>query len=182
MLSKKQRMIANIFLLKGNDISGKKFLKFILSEYYGIYEFNYYYNKFGKPYINNLIFFNYSTTKDYIVLVVSTDEVGIDIELCSRLFPNNLINYIYNESDNYQKDNYNLLKKWVEKESYLKYLGTGINKKMSDVIIDNDINKLFYTDGKILLNCFSNRKINKKIVCYKINDNSDFIIDDTVNI
>ena len=45
MLSKKQLTMTNIFLLKSKDINGKKFLKYILKEYYGIENYNYYYDK-----------------------------------------------------------------------------------------------------------------------------------------
>lgn len=180
MLSKKQLTMTNIFLLKSKDINGKKFLKYILKEYYGIENYNYYYDKYGKPYIDNYLYFNYSNTSSYVVLAISLNEVGIDIELSSRIFPSNLINYILNSDEKYINSNYYLLKKWVEKESYLKYLGTGINMELSNLKIKKGINKLFYNDRNILLNCFSKNKINHNILFFTLDSNNCYIYNKTI--
>lgn len=172
--------MTNIFLLKSKDINGKKFLKYILKEYYGIENYNYYYDKYGKPYIDNYLYFNYSNTSSYVVLAISLNEVGIDIELSSRIFPSNLINYILNSDEKYINSNYYLLKKWVEKESYLKYLGTGINMELSNLKIKKGINKLFYNDRNILLNCFSKNKINHNILFFTLDSNNCYIYNKTI--
>lgn len=172
--------MTNIFLLKSKDINGKKFLKYILKEYYGIENYNYYYDKYGKPYIDNYLYFNYSNTSSYVVLAISLNEVGIDIELSSRIFPSNLINYIFNSDEKYINSNYYLLKKWVEKESYLKYLGTGINMELSNLKIKKGINKLFYNDRNILLNCFSKNKINHNILFFTLDSNNCYIYNKTI--
>lgn len=174
MLSKNQQKITNIFLLKSESINCKDFLKFILKEYYDIEQYNYYYGKYGKPYIDKYLFFNYSNTFSYVVLAISLKEVGIDIELRSRPFPNSLINHIINKDDIY--DNDCLLKKWVEKESYLKYLGTGINMEIKNVYLNKKINRLFYIDKEILFNCFSECKVNRNILYFTIDNNNHFIL------
>lgn len=107
-------------------------------------------------------------------MAISLKEVGIDIELRSRPFPNSLINHIINKDDIY--DNDCLLKKWVEKESYLKYLGTGINMEIKNVYLNKKINRLFYIDKEILFNCFSECKVNRNILYFTIDNNNHFIL------
>lgn len=66
------------FYLKEN-MSSKDMLDFILRDN-NIYDYNVYYNEYGKPYLDNGLYFNISHSKNVIVCVISDREVGIDIE------------------------------------------------------------------------------------------------------
>ncbi len=72
-------------------------------------------SKSGKPYfINNIIKFNYSHSKNYIACVISNDEIGIDIEDEFKISKEAVKLYLNNEKNN-------LRYKWVKKEAYFKY-------------------------------------------------------------
>ena len=59
----------------------------------------------------------------------------------------------------------------------MKYLGTGIIKKMSNVIIDKSkSNKFFYKNNNFILCCFSNIDIDKNILFFKKNKKG-FVLD-----
>ena len=77
MLKKKTK----IYIVKAIDPNDKLyFIKFILKKYYNINDYNIFYNKYGKPYIDCDLYINWSDSKDYIALAISYDEIGIDIE------------------------------------------------------------------------------------------------------
>lgn len=96
------------------------------------------YNEYKKPYIDNK-YFNISHSNDYVVLIVSDDEVGIDIET-NRNINEKLIDYVLNEEEKKTlKNNNDFIKIWTKKESIVKCLGTGINSKLKYInTIDND--------------------------------------------
>lgn len=89
------------------------------------------YNKLGKPYIENGVFFNISHSKEYVVFVKSEEKIGIDIELINDKNMN-IIDYAYSENEkDYildSKDNYStierLTKLWTVKESLFKASGS----------------------------------------------------------
>lgn len=171
MLKKKTK----IYVVKAIESSDKMvFIKFILKKYYNISDYNIFYNKYGKPYIDCDLYINWSDSKDYMALAISYDEIGIDIEKI-RPFPTILIKELINDKEKYLNDNY--LEVWVQKEAYLKYLGTGIIKKMSNVVIDNSkSNTLFYKNNNFILCCFSNIYIDKNILFFK-KDQKGFVLD-----
>ena len=171
MLKKKTK----IYVVKAIESSDKMvFIKFILKKYYNISDYNIFYNKYGKPYIDCDLYINWSDSKDYMALAISYDEIGIDIEKI-RPFPTILIKELINDKEKYLNDNY--LEVWVQKEAYLKYLGTGIIKKLSNVVIDNSkSNTLFYKNNNFILCCFSNIYIDKNILFFK-KDQKGFVLD-----
>lgn len=171
MLKKKTK----IYVVKAIESSDKMvFIKFILKKYYNISDYNIFYNKYGKPYIDCDLYINWSDSKDYMALAISYDEIGIDIEKI-RPFPTILIKELINDKEKYLNDNY--LEVWVQKEAYLKYLGTGIIKKMSNVVIDNSkSNTIFYKNNNFILCCFSNIYIDKNILFFK-KDQKGFVLD-----
>lgn len=97
----------------------------------------------GKPYPVNIdLHFNISHCEDYVVCVVDTKPVGIDIEkirpinlkIAKRFFNDEEQKYIFGHSDSQEdfekcSDN-QILKRffeiWTAKEAYLKYTGEGI--------------------------------------------------------
>jgi 4'-phosphopantetheinyl transferase len=80
-------------------------------------------NLFDKPYLMNYnnFFFNISHSEDFVICVVSSNEVGADIqkvkptliEITKKLY--NLSNKTENLDEFYNR--------WVKEESYIKYLG-----------------------------------------------------------
>ena len=53
---------------------------FILYKIFGNVEQYIYYNKYNKPFIKNNLYFNISHKKQYIVLAIDKNEIGVDIE------------------------------------------------------------------------------------------------------
>lgn len=119
------------------------------------------YNKYGKPMMKNLsnFSFNISHSGDWVVVAYGKNEVGVDIEkIQSTESP--ILDCILNEeekkyvySDN-EKRNSRFIEIWGAKESYIKYLGTGLSTEMNSFsvnipecsIIDNNRrfnNKIF---------------------------------------
>lgn len=100
--------------------------------------------KNGKPYIPTLPFFNISHSYPYVVCAVSNKEVGVDIEKVSRM-KTTLARQILSpvEYKNCQTVSgaklLNLLcEKWVRKEAYLKMLGIGLKRSMTDITFVGD--------------------------------------------
>lgn len=110
-------------------------------------------NKNGKPFIaNSNVFFNISHSKEYIIVAISNNPIGVDIEK-KRKISNNMIKYITNESEkNYilsSKDFLNtFFKLYVLKEAYIKMLGLNINC-IKNIHININNNKYSFNDKNI---------------------------------
>ncbi len=108
------------------------------------------YGKHGKPYLKSKDFyFNISNSYNLVILVISDEDVGIDIEKIrpfsyhriTRAFNDNELNYL---SSLPEKDEGNeTLKLWTIKEATLKLLGTGLSGKAKSVNIETE----FKTDA-----------------------------------
>ncbi len=100
----------------------------------GIEEFSLRYGENGKPYIDGEdgIFFNLSHSGDYAVCAIFCREIGIDIEkvgtvserLLKRVTTANEYEYLASLDEDLKNEEFCRL--WSAKESYMKYLGTGI--------------------------------------------------------
>ncbi len=126
-----------IYYLKAKDTkkNSRKYLKSIISEDLHINEsiLNIEYDESSKPYIKNInkVKFNCSHTKDIFVCALANNNVGIDIEKIGNLnlrivdyfFTLDEKEYILSAKEN---KNYRFTEIWTKKESYLKWLGTGI--------------------------------------------------------
>ena len=89
------------------------------------------YNNYGKPLYNNKFYFNISHSKNYICIVISKSNVGIDIEEDRKIYIN-FNKSFFNENESIIDNN--ILNNWVIKECYSKFLGVGLNldfKKVS---------------------------------------------------
>lgn len=92
----------------------------------------------GKPYVEGVkgVYFNLSHSGDYVVCAFSDDEVGVDVEkigkpyegIVHRFFHPNEIKRWENATDDKSDLFYRI---WVAKESYLKYLGTGLSQSLA---------------------------------------------------
>lgn len=116
-------------------------------------------NKFGKPYLDGVpsFFFNVSHSNNRLAIAVSLySEVGVDIEFIQSDF-----NSIYDiAKDNFSNEECGYIfsghckqlsferftKLWTLKEAYLKALGVGLSKNMSEVVFDfiEDDSFVFY--------------------------------------
>jgi len=97
----------------------------------------------GKPMLkdNKSIHFNISHSGDWVVVAVSGNEVGIDIEkirpphyrIAERYFSKHELQTL-NELQDEEKKNY-FFDLWTLKESYLKLLGKGLTKSLGSFTI-----------------------------------------------
>lgn len=100
--------------------------------------------KNGKPYIPTLPFFNISHSFPYVVCAVSNKEVGVDIEKISRMKTTlsrqilSPVEYKNSQTVSGAKLLNLLCEKWVRKEAYLKMLGTGLRRSMTELTFLGD--------------------------------------------
>lgn len=106
------------------------------------------YGEKGKPMLRDSVdmFFNISHSGDWVVCAVSDKEVGLDIELikdakmkvANRFFSPSEIEVL--DSLDGEAQNVQFFTLWTAKESYLKYLGTGLTKALNsfDVVINSE--------------------------------------------
>lgn len=93
----------------------------------------------GKPnIINSKIKFNISHTGAYVCLVISSNEVGVDIEYKNRIIGTSLKSKMLSKEEldaykNLSLNEENYIHLWTKKEAYLKYLGKGINQRLDEI-------------------------------------------------
>ena len=109
------------------------------------------YNEYKKPLLkNNEKFFNISNSNDYSVYVEGSDLIGIDIQKIEEknlkiknfAFTKNESNFIILNP----LENFHIL--WTRKESFLKAIGTGFDKRPEELgfefVKDSDLNNIVY--------------------------------------
>jgi 4'-phosphopantetheinyl transferase len=142
-----------------------------------IKKINILYKKHGKPYIENSnLYFNISHNQQLYVVVISNKEVGIDVEeikkvenielLIKRTINERSLNELENLDENELQQRF--IEDWVVKESYLKLLGSGINKPIKDINYilseENESYKKFKHKNSIYTKKIIHK--NKYILCY----------------
>jgi len=111
------------------------------------------YSDFGKPYLNSQPYkFNISHSGDWVVCSVGNSKIGVDIEEIKNIDIKTVcFNFSEAEreyiecSDSKNEDFYKL---WTLKESYLKYLGVGLNRSLSSFSILIDKEDILLIDDK----------------------------------
>lgn len=113
-------------------------------------------NSYGKPYLKNYNKnFNISHSGDYVVGVVDSDLVGIDIEEIKPMDDMfDIAKSFFTETENKWLESLHEDKKvlgfykiWTAKESYLKLLGVGLSKKTNSFsVVIEDNNKIHIKD------------------------------------
>lgn len=109
----------------------------------GIYSsFEYKYNNHEKPYLDDInnIKFNISHSIDYTICLISTDDVGCDIEqikeidlkIADKFFSKEESSFL-NESNNKIDTFYRF---WTLKESFIKSIGQGLNIDLKSFTFD----------------------------------------------
>ena len=138
-------------------------------------ELTFTYTQFGKPYLNNCnTFFNISHTKNCILLAISTDAgIGADIENLQTTPPYNIIDevfhpaeieFIYQTQPSFQAKFYEI---WTRKESYLKWLGTGLTsniKNLNSLNLSGHFHIYKYNTYINSIYCSYYNKINKQTI------------------
>ena len=121
------------------------------------------YNEHGKPFLKNYpgVFFSLSHCKAGIVCVVSTSDIGVDIECMERKVDEKLIRYVCNPQEcqtifSATSPEQKFLEYWTRKEALSKYLGTGIDTEtIKDILSRNDVDfTTVATDGCVISTCF----------------------------
>lgn len=102
------------------------------------------YNEFGKPYINlsNGFSYNLSHSGKWVVIAYGNSEVGVDIErmqegkedLAVKFFTQEEKSYIYSVAGKERTKRFTLI--WTLKESYIKYLGTGLSTSLDSFSVN----------------------------------------------
>jgi len=99
---------------------------------------------FGKPYIkeNNDFHYNLSHSGNWVAIAYGNTEVGIDVEkicmdagkedIARRYFTPDEQTYVFNTKELAPQRFFEV---WTGKESYLKYLGTGLQKNLASFSI-----------------------------------------------
>lgn len=147
---------SRIFLAECNQFTNSfDILRYVLYNYFDINigEADLYYGKYGKPYLkNNKVYFNISHSGKYIVLAVSSKEIGVDIQLVkskvcwTNLFLEDEHNLVKNSHSN---DSLGFSILWSCKESYLKKTGFGLSIEHSTVLFDSINSPIYYDENFI---------------------------------
>lgn len=123
-------------------IAAERLLRYAVKTHLGNQEFALETNAYGKPRIkgNPDFHFNLSHSGNWVVLACGNSEVGIDVEnlrmddkkqrLARRFFTPKEQDYVFQEE--FEKRFFEV---WTAKESYLKYLGTGLQKSLSSFCV-----------------------------------------------
>jgi 4'-phosphopantetheinyl transferase len=115
------------------------------------------YEKFGKPFIEgSSLHFNISHSGKWVVCVVSGVPVGIDIEEIQNI-ESEVLKYCMTEQEivflmTMSRDlrNYNFIRLWTLKESYVKMTGTGLFDGMNKIGIKKAAHYYYLTENSSL--------------------------------
>lgn len=122
---------------KVRSIISELLLKYALKKYFNVNleDCEICFNVYGKPYIyyGANLKFNLSHSGDIVICSISNHNMGVDVEENTSLSLDTVINCLHKE-EKVQLNNFALKDRiklfydfWVLKESYLKYLGIGLN-------------------------------------------------------
>lgn len=154
---------------KVKEYSLRKKQNILLSEYllYNYFFSNeeFFYNQYGKPYLKNK-YFNISHADNYLLLGIADEEIGVDMQKIT--FKKNVEKLFSEEEQNLLKiaKEKMFTRYWVLKESYAKYLGVGISKKiLQETIKKKDVYFYEYEDlnGYMIAVCLKNKYPKEKI-------------------
>lgn len=154
---------------KVKEYSLRKKQNILLSEYL-LYNYFFsneeiFYNQYGKPYLKNK-YFNISHADNYLLLGIADEEIGVDMQKIT--FKKNVEKLFSEEEQNLLKTAKEKMftRYWVLKESYAKYLGVGISKKiLQETIKKKDVYFYEYEDlnGYMIAVCLKNKYPKERI-------------------
>lgn len=114
------------------------------------------YGERGKPYFpNDEWFFSISHTKNHVFCAISKNEIGIDAEELNRKVNLSIAKKIlsqqeFAEFDGETDKSQAILKFWVMKEAYLKYIGTGLTGFPNGTNFSISQTPLIFCDGCVI--------------------------------
>lgn len=145
-----------MFIAESTDFSSSfSMLKLILKKYfnYNIRTNDIGYGKYGKPYLKNTnIHYNISHSGSYLVVAVSTMEIGVDIQIVKKKI---MWDYFFSEDEislvkkSFNDYNLGFSVLWSCKESYLKKIGSGLVVDFSTILF-KVLSEFIYYDGNII--------------------------------
>lgn len=110
----------------------------------------------GKPFIadREKVFFNISHSGDYVVCAVSDSEIGVDIEkrakarmeVAGRFFHAREVRAL--EAESGEEQNRLFYDYWSVKESFLKYIGTGLTRPLNSFLVQFSMGDINLYEGK----------------------------------
>lgn len=116
------------------------------------------YNEFGKPFIKNRKEFKYNITHSgkWVAIVYGTTEVGIDVEKIQE-GREELVDFCFSEEERFTIYNHiekeerikQFTKLWTMKESYIKFLGTGLSTGLKSFSVDATEGLITSNDGEL---------------------------------
>lgn len=128
---------------------------------------NFTYNKYGKPALKGCKKFNVSNSKNVMVVAISDDEIGVDIQFVGE-FKQSLANYVCSKKElnalcaSEQKE-IDFTKLWTKKESFIKLHGSTIGRNLKTLLRREDLYKFdhyAYKDYQICV-CQKTQKYTK---------------------
>lgn len=130
------------------SLLGDLIIRVILCRHYGLHndEIKYAYQEFGKPYFEDYpqFHFNISHSGDWVVGVVSTASVGIDIEKIADV-KTDMYSLVLTDEENKKlqrlfdaERNSFFFELWTLKESYVKATGKGLSEGLNTLQISID--------------------------------------------
>lgn len=136
----------------------------------------------GKPFVVGVknVFFNISHSGDYVVCAVSDRDIGVDIEkrakarmeVAGRFFHGEEVARLKMlEGD---KQNQLFFDYWSVKESFLKYIGTGLTRSLNSFIVKFTGKNIFLYEGMNKLSlCVNACPIDSRYACYVCSEYND---------
>lgn len=126
-------------------VCAEMLLKYCIGQKYPKTNYKLTYNKYGKPELEGKEFyFNISHSGNWVVLANGKTEVGVDIELIKTGREKTLISVFTEHEKKYIYKVHGLEREkrltriWTMKESYLKYIGTGLFTEMKSFTADTN--------------------------------------------
>ena len=139
------------------------------------------YGEIGKGEVKDRddLFFNISHSKEYCVLALSDEEIGVDIQeikdiradIAGRFFEKRDNDYIDSEED---KKRERFIEVWCAKESYAKLTGQGIGEGFSTFYENFDKMELFDSKSNELKGYLKRYVIDPDYVCFAASRNQRF--------
>lgn len=171
-ISEKRSVAAQRVAIKNKNASLEKIASEVLLAYSlkQTLPLSYKLQKNGKPYIPTLPFFNISHSFPFVACAVSNKEVGVDVEKVSRM-KTTLSRQILSDTEYKNSETVSgakllqlLCEKWVRKEAYLKMLGIGLKRSMTDLtfvgdeLVGEDVfSRVYNVEGHLLSFCRSEK-------------------------
>lgn len=105
----------------------------LLLESHGVRPLTYRYGQNGKPYFEDIpLYFSISHSGDYVLLAVSGQEIGADIQKMRDFQVEKLASRFFAPEESEQKDEAGFFRLWVRKEAWGKLTGQGVFRVLEE--------------------------------------------------